>query len=96
MSGVMTRKEYLHKKKSQPLKKPVKVSGAEAVKVSAPDSFLSDTDIVLQDPDLKTYEDKIVLDGRTIARVCKNGILRTRDIALAEFQKSKGYLITST
>jgi hypothetical protein len=89
----MTKKEYLRKKKLQKQSLPVKKAGAEVQKASAPVSYLSDKEFVLQDPDLKSFKDTIVLEGRSIARICENGVLRTKDIILSNFMRSKGYIL---
>lgn len=92
--GVYVRKDYEARKKSQPKKtvnnandegpvqKPVPHVVSESVKT-----------YVLQDPESRNFSDKIAISGKDYERVVVNGILKTKEIVLADFMKSKGWFV---
>lgn len=96
--GVLTHKEYLNLKK--PVKKavgrnaPAKQDIQKEVKEEVPvyEYHLLHPENSLEG-DLQNFEDVLKLNGKEYQRVCKGGIVRTRDEVLKNFLTKKGYIL---
>jgi hypothetical protein len=84
-----------HERKRKPLKTEKKTTGVVPQQPS-PVVPLSRKIYILQDPDLKSFVDQIILNGRAAKRECKNGILKTEDPELMRFQMKNGYFLIET
>jgi len=93
--AVHSHKAYEQKKRSD--RKPSShKSGTGPVKRPAPPPVVAvSPDILyeLHDPETRTFCDVIVLRGREVRRDCRNGMIKTRDSELADFQISKGWIL---
>lgn len=91
--AVLTRQEYEQRKtKNNPVKKETVKVKSEIVDAPKTLTVL----YVYQDPETRTFKDKVKINGREIERVCNNGILRTEDKDLASFLSGKGWLLLDT